>query len=453
MGGGKDRNYVEGVPCADALFVVKGGAAVHVPDNPTTVLNAGFEESAANRFSGWPMQDDVGVTTFADRDVVHGGQSSLRMESIAKNQHAHCRISQPIKLKPHRQYKITFWLKTENLTPANPEVKVLTSGPQGSVSFQSFQAARTQDWKQYHLVFNGLEESEGRIYLGVWGGREGKLWWDDLSVEEVGLVNVLRRPGCPVTVRGETSGVSYEEGKDFERIADPMFHPYIAYRDSNPAIKLTPSSRIRDGERLRVSYYHPLLVYDRVTYCVSEPKMFEDWQEEVKRVDDLLHPAAFFMSHDEMRVMNQCALCRSKNITAGELLAWNVRKASRIIREIRPDAQIWVWSDMFDPMHNAVDRYYAVNGTLKGSWKGLDKDVGIVNWHGGMEGKNCRFFAHLGLKQILSGYYDGDEDGSGVARWITNTKDIPGIAGAMYTTWEDKYDAMDRWAAKAWPHS
>ena len=38
-------------------------------------------------------------------------------------------------------------------------------------------------------------------------------------------------------------------------------------------------------------------------------------------------------------------------------------------------------------------------------WKGLDKDVGIVNWHGGLEGKNCKFFADLGLKQILSGYY------------------------------------------------
>ena len=71
---------------------------------------------------------------------------------------------------------------------------------------------------------------------------------------------------------------------------------------------------------------------------------------------------------------------------------------------------------MFDPMHNAVDHYYAVNGSLKGSWKGLDKGIGIVNWHGGLMGKNCQFFADLGLKQILSGYYDGDEDGSAIAQ-------------------------------------
>ena len=52
-------------------------------------------------------------------------------------------------------------------------------------------------------------------------GKEGKLWWDDLRIEEIGLVNVLRRPGCPVTVRGE-NGTTYEEGRDYEKIVDPL---------------------------------------------------------------------------------------------------------------------------------------------------------------------------------------------------------------------------------------
>ncbi len=51
---------------------------------------------------------------------------------------------------------------------------------------------------------------------------------------------------------------------------------------------------------------------------------------------------------------------------------------------------------------------------------------------------------------MLSGYYDSDDDGSGIAEWIVNTKNVPGIVGAMYTTWEDKYGAMDKWAQKAW---
>jgi hypothetical protein len=81
-------------------------------------------------------------------------------------------------------------------------------------------------------------------------------------------------------------------------------------------IKLTSDTRIRAGERLHVCYYHPIIVYeDRLTSCVSEPKIFADWRNEVKQANALLHPVAFLMSHDEMRVMNRCALCRRKNMT------------------------------------------------------------------------------------------------------------------------------------------
>lgn len=449
MGNSRDRNYMEGVPVEDALFVARGGIALHAQDIPTAVKNGGFEETAGNKCLGWQWQDDEGVTTFVDREVKHGGQASLRMESIGKNEHRHCRIMQPIKLQPFRQYHVSVWVKTEDLSPADPEIKVLSKDTSRQISFQTFRVERTQDWKRCDIVFNSFDQTEANLYLGSWYGKDGKIWWDDLSIEEIGLVNVLRRPGCPVVVRSE-GGATYEEGKDFEPIRDPMLHPWIAYHEA-PVIRLKPGTRIKDGERLRVSYYHPIIVYeDRLTSCVSEPAIFDEWREEVKQADALLKPTAFLMSHDEMRVMNWCALCRSRKMTPGELLADNVRKAAQIIRDIRPDAGIWVWNDMFDPMHNAVDSYYAVNGTLKGSWKGLDKDVGIVNWHGGLEGKNCKFFADLGLKQILSGYYDGDENGDAIAKWQAATKDIPGIVGAMYTTWEDRYGAMETWAKRAW---
>ena len=449
MGGAHDRNYAEGVLVQDALFVVHDWAATLQPDNPTRLLNADFEEAAGNHFKGWTMQDDEGVTTFADHETVHGGKTSLRMESISKNQYSHCRLAQPLKLQPHRQYHISFWVKTDSLSPADAEVKVLTADAQQTISFQTFHVDGTQDWKSYDLVFNSLGNQAGNLYLGCWSGKSGKLWWDDLRAEEVGLVNVLRRPGCPVTIRGE-DGTAYEEERDFKRLVDPVLNPWHAWHEA-PLIKLSANSRIKEGARLRVSYYHPIIVYeDRVTSCLSEPKIFEDWRQEVKQADQLFHPAAYLMSHDELRVMNQCALCQSKHMTPGELLAWNVKQAAQIIRDVRPDAEIWVWSDMFDPLHNAVEHFYAVNGPLTNSWKGLDKGIGIVNWHGGLKGKNCKFFADLGLKQILSGYYDGDEDGAAIAEWLRNTEGIPGIIGAMYTTWEDKYNAMDVWARMAW---
>ena len=448
MGGSNDRNYMEGVLAKDAVFVAQGGKATLQADKPK-IVNGDFEDVKDNHFNGWPMQDDEGVTTFADHQVFHGGKTSLRMESIGKNQYRHCRLEQPIKLLPHRQYHISVWVKTENMAPADPEIKVLVPTPQEQLSFQTFHTEKTQDWKRCDVVFNSLEGGDASLYLGSWYGKDGKVWWDDLSIEELGLVNVLRRPGCPVTVIGE-DGTAFEESRDFEKIVDPNLHPWIPFHDQ-PPIKLTATSRIKDGQKLKVSFYHPVVVYeDRLTCCLSEQKIFDDWRAEIKKADEVLHPAAFFMSHDELRVINQCALCQSKKMTPGQLLAWNVREAAKIIREIRPDAGIWVWNDMFDPQHNALDHFFLVNGSLKGSWEGLDKDVGIVNWNGGLMGKNCKFFADLGLKQILSGYYDGDEDGSAITKWMEGAKGVAGIVGAMYTTWENKYGAMDTWAQKAW---
>ena len=454
MGNSPDRNYTEGVLSKDALFVAHNGTALFQPDNPTRVLNADFEDVKGNHVNGWAFQDDEGVTTFVDHDITHGGKASLRMENIGKNEARHCRIAQPITLQPHRQYRISLWIKTQDLSPADPEVKVLTADAGHSISFQTFHTDRTQNWKHYDLAFNSLDNSKAMLYLGSWYGKDGKMWWDDVKIEEIGLVNVLRRPGTPVTVRGE-SGATYQEGQDYQKIVDPQLHPYQAYHEP-PVVHLTPNTRIKEGERLRISYYHPIIIYeDRITSCLSEPKIFADWRDEIKRANDLLHPAAFLMSHDELRVINQCALCQSRHLTPGQLLADNVHRAAEIIRAVRPDAEIWVWNDMFDPLHNAVDNFYAVNGPLTGSWKGLDKGIGIVNWNGDLLGKNSPFFASLGLKQVLSGYYDGDEDGSRITKWIENTRAVPGVVGAMYTTWEDRYDAMDTWAQKAWggkPH-
>jgi hypothetical protein len=97
-----------------------------------------------------------------------------------------------------------------------------------------------------------------------------------------------------------------------------------------------------------------------------------------------------------------------------------------------------------------VEHYYFCNGPMTGAWKGLEPSIGVINWAGEMLGANSPFFAERGHKQILSGYYDGDEDGATITQWIEKTKGVPGVVGAMYTTWQDKYDAMEVWAEKAW---
>jgi hypothetical protein len=85
--------------------------------------------------------------------------------------------------------------------------------------------------------------------------------------------------------------------------------------------------------------------------------------------------------------------------------------------------------------------------TVEKRWPFVWRD--LSDPHGGLKGADRRFLADRGLRQILSGCYEGDEDGSAIAEWIENTRDVPGIVGAMHTLWEDHYDAMDTWAQRA----
>ena len=87
------------------------------------------------------------------------------------------------------------------------------------------------------------------------------------------------------------------------------------------------------------------------------------------------------MSHDEIRVMNWCEACQQRNLDAGAMLADNVRACAQILREVNPGGDIYVWSDMFDPHHNARDNYYLVRGNLTNSWLGLDPGVMILAWN------------------------------------------------------------------------
>ena len=54
----------------------------------------------------------------------------------------------------------------EGLSPADPEIKVLTSDASNSISFQTFHTERTQDWTHYDLVFNSLDHHDAALYLG-----------------------------------------------------------------------------------------------------------------------------------------------------------------------------------------------------------------------------------------------------------------------------------------------
>ena len=120
-----------------------------------------------------------------------------------------------------------------------------------------------------------------------------------------------------------------------------------------------------------MSWYHPVItVGSQVMCCLSEPKLEKILRDQARRVNDLFHPRTFFMSHDEIRVANWCKACRDRKLTPGQMLADNVRQCTQILKSVNPRARIVVWSDMFDPNHNAVDRIISSTARSRGRGRG-----------------------------------------------------------------------------------
>lgn len=205
--------------------------------------------------------------------------------------------------------------------------------------------------------------------------------------------------------------------------------------------KLGAGAAAGEGMKLRVSWFHPALIYDeQVCACIGEPKTMELLTDQARRVKALFDASAYMMSHDEFRVLGWDESCTQCHQTPGQMLADNVRRC----RELLQPQRAYVWNDMFDPYHNAVaGPYYLVNGPWTGSWEGLDKDVTIVNWNYGHRDESLKFFAEREHKQIIAGYYDGSQD---TAKWLESADKVKGVEGMMYTTWQNDFSHLEEFA-------
>lgn len=404
-----DPNLAEGLPVRDALFVVKNGEARLVPD-PAVKLNER------------PDWHD-------DAFVFEGGAATTR------GHEGNARLVWKLGVSPYRCYHVSVKVKT-NEYRGKLEIKPIV-GRSRVLAFTNLQVKPTQDWTEHHIVFGSLDADTVSIYMGVWGDAAGEMSLRDWKIEEVGLLNVLRRDGAPCVVKGYTEGVDYEEIRDEKLGMVPWPGDYSVWHEP-PVIR---TKTIPEGTQLHVSWYFPMVIgNDQVCICPSEPKVKELLAEQARVMWGLFEPMSMMMSHDEVRVLNHDKSCLDRGMTPGAILAENVAYCQRLL----PAVNVYVWNDMFDPNHNAVDEYYLVNGDLEGSWKGLEPRTTIVNWHFGNRDRSLPFFAKRGHKQIIAGYYDGPVDQ--VREWLVSARKVDGVVGVMYTTWERDYSQLERFA-------
>jgi len=447
-----DPNLAEGMPVVDAPFTVQGGRLLPA-DQDLRVANPSFEQVGTGDVpKGWFMEFGPKCCS-VDRSAKAEGQVSIRMRDIKANAtDACCVISQTIKVKPYRYYHMTVKVKTEGFE--NPPAIMIgpTVGPPGDrygLNHQMFKIDKTQDWKLVDAIFDTMDRNEIDLHLGAWGAGNGTIWFDDLRIEPGGLVNLIRREGAPFKMTSKDGKTVYEEGRDFSKAIDPkMGHVgpigNYAYWYEQPVVTTPAGSRIRDDQEVLLSYSHAVLIYEwGVMHCMNRPQVWDIAKAQVRNLHQLLQPDGYFLCHDEIRFQGWDESCRKAAVPMHKLLAEDVRRATETIRQEDPAKPIYIWSDMFDPFHNAgkTKHYYLVKGENPwyGSWEGLDKSVVIMNWHGHNPNRldSLKFFADRGHKQILAGYYDAPVEN--IVPWLEDAAKVPGVYGVMYTTWADDY--------------
>jgi hypothetical protein len=446
-------NLAEGQRVTGARFRVgRNGRELAFVNSLPPLENSGFEDG---RKAGFGTGDpSIGLSSAA-----HSGKQAAAIVDASGN----ARLRQKVTLTPWRQYHLRLWLRSKDFHGSPPVVEVQDWWHRRHIRlYAQISIAATQEWKQFDYTFNSQDTGWAYLYLGVWGATKGVLWVDDIQLEETAPVYVVRRSGAPLTVYDPShTQTVFKEGRDFNYVCDPVLSaPQTVFRDLYHApvhVTLPPGTRLHPGQTVAMDYYaaFPIPGDQQMAMCLTEPAVFR-WVENNARAAKTVLPAGgeILLGYDELRQANSCAGCRSKHMTAGELLAWNVNKTVGIYHQTMPGTPLWVWNDMFDPAHNARANYYYVEGDLAGSWKGLPAEVGIVNWNLSHLRQSLEWFAGTNAAQpvrhpqIIAGYYDAGR-GAIAREELEAAHGIPGVAGIMYVTWKDDYSQLESFAQAA----
>jgi hypothetical protein len=442
-----DPNLAEAALVRGARFVVSAdGTALEPVSTALGFEGGGFDRVVDGVFAGWDGQD---ARIAIDHEVYRSAPASLRMVPGDGNG----RVFQRLVVPPDRQIHVSFWMRMEEFGTSWFNAMLYDEEREIIRNHNMYRWDWNQDWTRYDFVANTGDSEVLTLYLGTWNDSNGQLWIDDVTVEEVALVNLVRRPGAPLRLYDPRTAETYQEGVDVAPIVDPQSGtvPWPGNFDQwhePPRVRVLAGGALEAGERVAIDYYAVQPVHDgQVAACLSEPAV-QLWMIESARAILAAFPdaPAFFMSHDEIRQMNTCAACAGRGLEAGVLLGLQANLSVDILRAQRADIGVFVWSDMFDPGHNAVERFYLVRGSLVGSWAGLPSHVLVVNWNQTDLAESLRFFAGRGHPQIVAGYYDSGDGAASGRREREAAEGIEGVVGFMYTTWSNDWSQLESYA-------
>ena len=176
------------------------------------LANSNFEAGQVD----WFDMQDQGVSL--DSTTGHNDSSS----ALISNPPANARIRQLMTLTPWRQYHLQFFYKTANFS-GYPSLYLFDAGNFNITRLNTgFSTSSNTDWTEVDYTFNSQDTTSAYLYMGIWGGSSGNLWFDDIQMWETGLIYVARRGGAPLSVYDPGTSKVFNEGADFNPISDPQ---------------------------------------------------------------------------------------------------------------------------------------------------------------------------------------------------------------------------------------
>lgn len=147
---------------------------------PKVIPNPSFEQVENDKPESWRTYIWEGKADFEHADIAKIGKRSV---AIISKEGADVSWGTVISIKPFSTYKLSGWIKTENLQP--------TTGKGALFNLHGFRGVETsaitgtQDWTQVEMEFNTKRNDAIQIncLLGGWGLATGKAWFDDMNLE------------------------------------------------------------------------------------------------------------------------------------------------------------------------------------------------------------------------------------------------------------------------------
>jgi DUF1680 family protein len=163
-----------------AVWLARYESAAQPVTPPGVIRNASFEEAVNNKPAGWKTQTYRGEGEFK---YVEGGRTGKRSVCLSSESGADIGWLTSVPIKPRSQYRLSGWIKTENVEAG--------SGKGALLNLHNIQPSQTpavtgtKDWTRVELVFDTGDRAAVEIncLFGGWGLSTGKAWYDDLGLE------------------------------------------------------------------------------------------------------------------------------------------------------------------------------------------------------------------------------------------------------------------------------